>query len=105
VASGVVHKPQPRATVERLAHAVLARSAFELAGLAPLVTVSGSLVIALALDEAAIGLDAAWSAASLDEQWSAEQWGEDAEATAALAGRRADFEAGSRFLELLRDLL
>ncbi len=101
VASGIVHKRQPKATVERLAHAVFARSPFELAGLSPLVTVSGSLVIALALAERAIPLDSAWSAASLDELWQIEQWGEDAEAVAALAARRADFEAGHRFLCLL----
>jgi chaperone required for assembly of F1-ATPase len=105
VASGIVHKPQPRATVDRLAHAVLAYSPFKLAGLAPLVTVSGSLVIALALAEGAIPLDAAWSAASLDELWQAENWGEDSEATAVLATRRADFEAGCRFLSLLTDRL
>ena len=100
-ACGVIHTPQAEATLVRLRHAVHARSAFELAGLAPLVTVSGSLLIALALAEEAIGLDEAWAAAALDEQWQAEQWGEDAEATAALAARRADFEAGWRFLSLL----
>ena len=101
VTSGIVHRPQPPETVERLAAAVGVRNAFELAGLSPLVTISGSLVIALALAEGAIGLDAAWAAASLDEQWQAEQWGEDAEATRALAGRRADFTAAARFLSLL----
>ncbi len=76
-------------------------SPFELAGLSPLVTVSGSLVIALALAEGAIRLDEAWAAASLDEQWQIEQWGEDEEAVQALAGRRADFTAAARFLSLL----
>ena len=80
---------------------MLARDAFELAGLSPLVTVSGSLVIALALAEGAIDPDAAWAAAALDELWQAEQWGDDAEAAAALAARRRDFDAGHRFLELL----
>ena len=64
-------------------------------------TVSGSLVIGLALAEAAIDLDTAWAAATLDEQWQIEQWGEDAEALAMLASRRRDFEAGFRFLNLL----
>jgi chaperone required for assembly of F1-ATPase len=99
--SGIIHRPQARATVDRLAFAVHARSAFELAGLSPLVTVSGSLVVALALAEQAIDLDTAWAAAALDELWQAEQWGEDAEAARALAGRRRDFAAGCRFLELL----
>jgi chaperone required for assembly of F1-ATPase len=101
VAAGIIHRPQSPATVERLAHAVHSRSAFELAALSPLVTISGSLVIALALAEGAIELDAAWAAASLDEQWQADQWGEDAEAAAALAARRRDFEAAHLFLTLL----
>ena len=101
VTAGITHRPQPPETLERLAAAVHARHPFELAGLSPLVTVSGSLVIALALAEGAVGLDQAWTAAALDEQWQAEQWGEDEEAAKALAGRRRDFEAAARFLSLL----
>src|SRR3954469_18074165 len=51
VTAGVIHRAQPEPTVDRLTKAVLRRGPFELAGLAPLVTVSGSLVIALALVE------------------------------------------------------
>jgi chaperone required for assembly of F1-ATPase len=100
VTAGIVHRPQSAATVERLAHAVHACSAFELAALSPLVTISGSLLVALALAEGAIDLDTAWAAASLDELWQAEQWGEDAEAAAALSARRRDFEAAHWFLTL-----
>jgi chaperone required for assembly of F1-ATPase len=102
VVSGIIHQPQPAEAVSRIARAVAARSAFELAGLSPLVTVSGSVLIALALDEGALKLDAAWTAASLDDQWQLDQWGEDAEARLALENRRQDFEAGARFLGLLR---
>ncbi len=101
VASGVIHTPQPAATIDRLRQAVLARDAFALAGLSHPVTVSGSLVLALALAEGGIDLDTAWSAATLDEEWQAENWGSDAEAEKALGLRRADFEAGYRFLSLL----
>lgn len=101
IGSGVIHFAQPEATVVRLARAVAARDAFGLAGLSPLVTVSGSLVIALALAEGAFTVDEAWAAASLDDQWQLDQWGSDAEAETALANRRADFVAGARFLELL----
>lgn len=101
VVCGIMHRRQSEAAVQQLARAVAARDPFELAGLSPLVTVSGSLVVALALAEGAISLDEAWNAASLDEQWQLEQWGEDAEAGAALEARRRDFEAGARFLELL----
>ncbi len=101
VTTGVVHQPQPAATLMRLRQAVAARDTFDLAGLSPLVTVSGSLILALALAEGAVDLEQAWSAAALDDLWQAEKWGEDSEAAAALAARRRDFDAGARFLELL----
>jgi chaperone required for assembly of F1-ATPase len=101
VTASITHKAQPPETIARLAAAVAARDPFELAGLSPLVTVSGSLVIALALAEGALALAPAWAAAALDEQWQVEQWGEDEEAMHALANRHADFAAGARFLSLL----
>ena len=101
LASGITHMPQPAETVARLNAAVAARDAFALAGLSPLVTISGSLLVALALAEGAISLGTAWAAATLDEQWQTEKWGEDSEAAASLANRRRDFEAAARFLALL----
>jgi chaperone required for assembly of F1-ATPase len=99
---GIMHRPQPSATLERLGRAIAARDAFELAGLSPLVTVGGSLLIALALAEDAITLADAWAAATLDDAWQAEKWGEDAEAARTLGARRQEFEAAYRFLQLLR---
>ena len=101
VAAGIIHRPQPANTIVQLAQAVAAQDAFELAALSPLVTISGSLVIALALAEEAIDLETAWAAATLDEAWQQEQWGEDSEATARVEARRAEFEAAERFLRLL----
>jgi chaperone required for assembly of F1-ATPase len=101
IVRGVMHRAQPQPTVDRLARAVAARTPFQLAALAPLVTIAGSLLIALALAEGEIGLDQAWSAATLDEAWQAEQWGVDALAAQALDARRREFEAAYRFLTLL----
>jgi chaperone required for assembly of F1-ATPase len=102
VATGIVHLPQPAPTIERLQKAVAARRSFELAGLSPLVTIGGSLLLALALAEGALTVEQAWDAAALEDHWQAELWGEDKEAAAALAHRKAEFEAGARFLSLLR---
>jgi chaperone required for assembly of F1-ATPase len=99
--AGIMHRPQPAETVDRLARAVAACDPFRLAALAPLVTISGSLVVALALAEGEIGLDQAWAAATLDEAWQAEQWGEDPLAAEALAARRREFDAAYLFLTLL----
>lgn len=101
VTLGLMHIAQPEATVERLGHAVAALNAFQLAGLSPLVTIGGSLIAALAVLEKAITPEQAWEAVSIDERWQLEQWGADAEAEAALANRRRDFLAATRFLELL----
>lgn len=101
VTAGVIHRPQPSPTVARLGQAVRARGPFQLAALAPLVTISGSLIVALALAEGTIGLDQAWEAATLDESWQIEQWGEDSLAVQALRNRRREFEAAYLFLTLL----
>ena len=99
--SGLMHVPQPQATVERLAYEVARLDPFPLAGLSPLVTTGGSLIAALAVLEKAMSADEAWGAVSIDDRWQLEQWGSDADAEAALENRRCDFMAGARFLELL----
>ena len=99
--TGVMHRDQPEATITRLADAVATRAPFQLVALQPIVTISGTLVGALALAEAAIGADALWQAAMVDETWQAEQWGEDALATQARDAKRRDFDAAVRFLSLV----
>jgi chaperone required for assembly of F1-ATPase len=99
---GIMHQPQPQATLDRLAEAVAVRDAFELAALQPIVTISGSLVIALALLEQHLDAGAAFDAAHLDELWQEEQWGADDFALEARAVRRRDFDAACRFLYLVR---
>jgi chaperone required for assembly of F1-ATPase len=101
IVTGVMHRPQPEATVERLGTAIAARPAFELAPLSPIVTITGSLVLALALAERAIEAEAVWAAANLDEDWQAEHWGEDDLAVKARETRQHDFEAAARFLSLV----
>lgn len=100
IVTGVMHRPQPPATVARLAEALAARPPFALVALQPVVTITGTLVGALALAEAAVDPDALWAAAIVDEAWQAAQWGEDALAAEARAGRRRDFDSAVRFLRL-----
>lgn len=102
VARGIVHVAQPPATVARLGEAVAARAAFALAALSPLVTIGGSLVVALAVAEGAIGADEAFDATHLDELWQARRWGEDPLALTAREARRDDFTAAAEFLALLQ---
>lgn len=102
ICTGVMHVEQPADTVRKLNHEVATLDAFQLAGLSPMVTIGGSLVAALAVHEEMMPAEAAWEAVSLDDRWQLEQWGDDAEALAALDARRRDFLAAAKFLELLR---
>jgi chaperone required for assembly of F1-ATPase len=101
--SGIMHQAQPSETIKRIGAAICARDAFELAALSHIVTISGSLVIALAVLERQIEPDAAFDVAHLDELYQAEQWGEDWMAADARVLRRADFVSACRFLYLLSD--
>lgn len=101
IVTGIIHRDQPPATRARLREAVASRDAFHLAGLSPVVTLTGTLVGALALAEAAVDADTLWRAANVDEDWQAEHWGEDALAAEARAARRRDYDAGVRWLTLL----
>lgn len=101
VTKGIVHAPQPDATVARLGEALAAYDAFPLAGLAPIITIGGSLVTALALAEDEIDADSAFDLTHLDELWQARRWGEDRLALEARAVRKRDFMAAAELLDLL----
>lgn len=99
--AGIVHRAQPAATLARLSDAVHALDAFRLAGLSPVVTITGSLVLGLALVERAGDPDTLWTAAHVDEDWQAELWGSDLLAEQARANRRRDYDAAVAFLRAL----
>lgn len=101
VTSGIAHAAQPDATIARLGEALAAYDAFHLAGLAPIVTIGGSLVTALALAEGEIDPDSAFDLTHLDELWQARRWGEDRLALEARAARKRDFMAAALLLALL----
>ncbi|MEG8039944.1 ATP12 family protein [Sphingomonas sp. LR60] len=103
IVTGVMHRAQPPATIARLADAVASRDAFHLAALSPLVTLTGTLVGALALAEGAVSADELWRAAMVDEDWQVECWGEDTLATQAREGKRRDYDAAVCFVSLLEN--
>ena len=98
--TGILHVPQPPATLARITAAYAAFDAFRLAALNPVVTICGSAVIGLAVAEARLDAEAAWEAGQLDELWQAEQWGKDPLAEAAERERRNGLAAAVRFLSL-----
>lgn len=99
--AGIIHRPQPPAMLARVAAAYRAFDAFRLAALNPIVTISGSAVLGLAVAEGAMDAEAAWAMGHLDELWQAEQWGKDPLAEAGHRERQGDLAAATAFLRLL----
>ena len=99
---GILHRPQPEATLTRMAAVLVPLDAFTMGALTTLTTLTASLVIGLAALEAGADGEALWAAANLEEDWQAEQWGKDAEALALRARRLAEFEAAMKFAGLVR---
>lgn len=101
VTAGIVHVPQPPATLQVLGRRVASFPDFALAAFASMVATSGSLVIALALADGEITPEQAAHAAQVDELHQAERWGEDAEAIERRVAQLGDLVAARRFMDLL----
>jgi chaperone required for assembly of F1-ATPase len=101
--AGILHRPQPDATLARMKAAVAAQAAFPLAALRMLTSLSASLVIALAALEPEADAQALWEAANLEEDWQAGHWGRDAEAEELRQTRFEAFELAMRFAALARE--
>jgi chaperone required for assembly of F1-ATPase len=100
--SGIIHQPQPPATLERLGKVLAAQDDFTLAALRTLSGLSASLVIALDAIEPGVDATQLWDAANLEEDFQAEIWGQDAEALERRALRLRDFTGAMRFAALCR---
>lgn len=99
---GVVHQTQPRDSLERLTALVHGLDAFELTAVHDLVSISGSLILGLAVARGRVDAETAWPLSRVDEDWQAEQWGIDDDAAELAESKRQDFLHAERFLELLR---
>ena len=99
--SGVIHRPQPPATLARMAVVLAAQPDFTLAALNTLASLAASLVIGLAAITPVADAASLWNAAELELDWQAEQWGKDAEAEALRARRFGVFAAAVRFAGLV----
>ncbi|QKG70216.1 ATP12 family chaperone protein [Erythrobacter mangrovi] len=100
--SGVMHRLQPPDTLAKLRTRLEELDEFSLAALEPLASLAASLSIGLSALEPHADGDALWNAANLEEDWQVEQWGEDSEAAARRARRKATFLAAMGFAHAVR---
>ena len=102
VTRGVIPIQQCPEQIAALKQLVAVHDIYALSALHTLVSISGSLVIGLAVSSGHLDPTAAWVASRIDYEFQAKQWGADSEATADAIGTRSDFEAAARFLVLAR---
>jgi chaperone required for assembly of F1-ATPase len=102
---GVVFVDQPAAAKAAVRWAVEAAAAgtdghFRLAALHVMTTLTGSVLIALAIAAGETSLAQAWAAAHVDEDFQMSLWGEDQEAMAKRARRFEEMAAAARLWRL-----
>jgi chaperone required for assembly of F1-ATPase len=101
VGFGIRHVPQPPEAIAELEQALVRYDEFELAGLHTATTITGSLILGLALAEEEVSAREAFAAATLDETFQAEKWSRDAEAEKRHQHHLFELSAAERFLRLL----
>lgn len=100
---GIMHVAQPREAVSAVGIWLKQREdAFRLSSIHLMTSLTGSALIALAVEAGAISPDEGWKIAHVDEDWTNEHWGEDAEATARRIARRKDFDAAVALADAIK---
>ncbi len=99
--AGIVHVAQPEASLETLTAHVQPFERFALKALYDWVTISGSLLIGLAVAKGRLSAAEGWALSRVDEDWQEEQWGVDDEAKALADSKRDTFLLVERALSLI----
>jgi chaperone required for assembly of F1-ATPase len=98
---GVVYAAQPD-TALSAARAAIPVEPWKLGAVASITTLTGSALLALALNAGHIDADAAWAAAHVDEDWQMAHWGRDDAAIARRDFRFGELQAAATVLKHAR---
>lgn len=99
---GILHQPQPQATLDRLAQSLEGENLLTLTALVSITGLTGSGLLAIALWNKLLTPDQVWSAAHVDEDYQITQWGQDEEAAERRAMRRVEFDTAVTVLNAMR---
>jgi chaperone required for assembly of F1-ATPase len=102
VTSGIRHVEQSTETLAALRQAVASRSDFDLAALHVLASITGSLILGLAVLDGRLTADEAFALSRLDEAYQAEKWGSDREAEARAQRLAAEMSHAAQLVHLSR---
>jgi chaperone required for assembly of F1-ATPase len=98
LAAGVMPVRQNATMLARLDKLIGDPEPLMLAALHVITTLTGSLILALAVHHDRLTPEQAWTLAHLDEDYQIEKWGSDAEAQARRANRWTEMQAAARVL-------
>jgi chaperone required for assembly of F1-ATPase len=102
VTSGIQHVEQSSETLAALRQAVAERSDFDLAALHVQASVTGSLVLGLAVLDGRLTAQEAFALSRLDEAYQAERWGSDREAEERAGRLAAEMHHAAELVRLAR---
>ena len=99
LAEGVMHVTQPEEAIQAARAAFPGGDPWSIAAFHVVTSITGSVLLALALLRGARDSDQVWAAAHVDEDWNSEKWGVDEEVAARRAARLVDFRAAVDILK------
>lgn len=103
LAAGVMPVEQSADAIAAVDRALPPAPALLVAALQSLTTLTGSVLVTLALHHGRIGFDEAWNAAHIDEDWNIRLWGADREAAERRRFREAEARAAAAVVTSLRE--
>lgn len=98
---GVMPVVQPASCAQAVRAALADVTAFHIAVLHQLTTLTGSALLALAYQHQVLSFDRMWQAAHIDEDFQIERWGQDSEAEARRQQRHHEAAAADRLFKLV----
>jgi chaperone required for assembly of F1-ATPase len=103
VAQGIAHVDQPPQALAALRRALAGFDAFTLSGLHVIASITGSVVLALAVADGFISGARAFELSRIDEIYQAEKWGEDTEAAARAVALAHELDKAAELIALVRE--
>ncbi len=101
IAAGIIHVPQDNDSLVKFKNITKKFDAFKLTALHELTTLSGSIVIALAVMDGEISAKDGFLNSIIDDIYQAETWGEDMDAVIRNEKRMAEFLDADKFYQYL----
>ncbi|MBV1863072.1 MAG: ATPase [Rhodobacteraceae bacterium] len=99
---GVLPVEQSNHSLRKLETALEVYDSFQIAAIHDLVTISGSLVLALAVSKGEIPVSQAWKISRIDEDWQEKLWGTDEDAQISAKSKSDSFHFADKILQFLR---